>query len=408
MREKASSNSCFQHRVINRSLPVNALREGCWFKLICGASYQHLPAIRSLVIVYALAGADCIDVAADPAVIAVAREALTTAQQYHKAACERGFPGVGQPWLMVSFNAGEDPHFRKAVFDPAYCPPTCPRPCETICPTAAIDFNPARWLGVSADRCFGCGRCLTICPNNQISAIHYQANPAALLEAGSSQAITQLSPVPTPPIAAQADTLRSALNRTGSQNLPVDAVEIHTQVGQLATFTELWHQLQPWVGQLRGLAISCPNGPGLASYLRSLLALIGPLPCPLIWQTDGRPMSGDIGGGATETTISLAEKVLALKLPGYVQLAGGTNDQTVARLARRGLLRSPPSGQGANSQSIAGIAYGSYARSRLMPLLEMLDALEIRQLETVPHLLWHGVELANGLVSQLKAPLTVR
>lgn len=63
----------------NYDSPLTALQQGNWFKLICGASYQHLPAIRNLTLAYTLAGADCIDVA-DPAVITVAQEALNRAE----------------------------------------------------------------------------------------------------------------------------------------------------------------------------------------------------------------------------------------------------------------------------------------------------------------------------------------
>ena len=58
----------------DRDSPLKSLENGNWFKLICGASYQHLPDIRNLALVYTLAGADCIDVAADPATIAAAQE----------------------------------------------------------------------------------------------------------------------------------------------------------------------------------------------------------------------------------------------------------------------------------------------------------------------------------------------
>ena len=59
--------------------PFHSLKSGHWFKLICGASYQNLPAIRSLALAYTLAGADCIDVAADPAVITAAIEGIEAA-----------------------------------------------------------------------------------------------------------------------------------------------------------------------------------------------------------------------------------------------------------------------------------------------------------------------------------------
>ncbi|HBL14801.1 MAG TPA: 4Fe-4S ferredoxin, partial [Cyanobacteria bacterium UBA11162] len=121
--------------------PLRSLREGHWFKLICGASFQYLPAVRSLTLAYTLAGADCIDVAADPAVIAATQEALQVATHLEDEAQARGWGRRSRPWLMVSLNDGEDPHFRKAEFDPNLCPTDCPRPCEKICPAQAIVFE---------------------------------------------------------------------------------------------------------------------------------------------------------------------------------------------------------------------------------------------------------------------------
>jgi hypothetical protein len=55
---------------LNRSTsPLRSLQTGTWVKLIGGASFQDLPALRSLAIAYGLAGIDCIDLAADGAVI---------------------------------------------------------------------------------------------------------------------------------------------------------------------------------------------------------------------------------------------------------------------------------------------------------------------------------------------------
>ena len=121
--------------------PLLSLKEGRWFKLICGASFQHLPAVRSLTLAYTLAGADCIDVAADPAVIVAAQAGLQAAEILGAAARKRGFAYQGRPLLMVSLNDGQDPHFRKAEFDSTQCPPECSRPCERICPAQAITFN---------------------------------------------------------------------------------------------------------------------------------------------------------------------------------------------------------------------------------------------------------------------------
>jgi Fe-S-cluster-containing hydrogenase component 2 len=430
--------------VIDLHHPLVSLREGHWFKLICGASFQHLPAIRNLTLAYTLAGADCIDVAADPAVISAAQEALRVASGLVESARLKGFTS-GNPWLMVSLNDGEDPHFRKAEFDVAHCPIGCPRPCEAICPAQAIVFEPisehlglnqeaGSFSGVLSDRCYGCGRCVPVCPIQHISTRSYVYTPEAIA-----------------PLILE---------------MGVDALEIHTQVGRFDDFKRLWLAITPWLDRLRLIAISCPDGQGLVDYLWALNQLIQPLPCPLIWQTDGRPMSGDIGMGTTKATVKLGQKVLATGLPGFVQLAGGTNQHTVVKLRELGLLQNeqvrhlelerelregsataisstadvastqvsfPPV-----SRSVAGVAYGSYARALLAPVLEelekmtLLDLQKVNQLgsrfqskathgtstvgvprspskyepgylENYPDLLWQAVNLANSLTAPLKS-----
>ncbi|MBD2215285.1 4Fe-4S binding protein [Nostoc linckia FACHB-104] len=375
--------------------PLQSLKEGRWFKLICGASFQHLPAVRSLTLAYTLAGADCIDVAADPAVIAAAQEALQVARTLSGDAQKRGFKSQGNlPFLMVSLNDGEDPHFRKAEFNPTECPQDCPRPCERICPAQAIVFNSIKdnYSGVVSQKCYGCGRCIPVCPYDIIYTSSYMTTPGAIAPLVMS---------------------------TG-----VDAVEIHTQVGRLAEFQRLWQAISPWVEQLKLVAISCPDGEGMIDYLKAIYDLMHPRPHALIWQTDGRPMSGDIGDGTTLAAVKLGQKVLAAQLPGYVQLAGGTNSYTVAKLKAMELLNSPelrvlsaeckPTTQNSalsTQHYISGVAYGSYARVLLSPILEQLENKEVSQtsvkatirLEEDDVLLWQAVELAHSLVSQLKS-----
>jgi len=345
------------------------------------------------------------------------------------SARRQGLRAQRRPWLMVSLNDGEDPHFRKAAFDPTACPIDCPRPCETICPAQAIVFDRARavaqshpsllpakhslpFSGVIDSRCYGCGRCVPICPIQHISTHSYVSTPATI----------------------------APLVLSG-----VDAVEIHTQVGRLTDFERLWQAIMPFVDRLKLVAISCPDGEDLIDYLWALHNLVSPLPCPLVWQTDGRPMSGDIGDGATRATVRLGQKVLAARLPGYVQLAGGTNNHTVEKLRRLGLLA--PIHEDCNCDAaagaidtalessnypgyIAGVAYGSYARVLLSDVFNQLEqlstdtstTLRVRtfdwqehladseaqrrlHLEANPGLLWQAVHLANTLVSQLKSSM---
>lgn len=421
--------------------PLKSLASGRWFKLICGASFQHLPTVRNLTLAYSLAGADCIDVAADPGAIAAAKEALDVAGDFGDWARSRRFGFQGRPWLMVSFNDGEDPHFRKAEFDPAACPQDCWRPCQKVCPAEAIafsnshilgaheaqaqkhfslppdntDFPSATWEegnsaglnGVISDLCYGCGRCLPVCPSQLIYTRSYVSTPGAIapliLEAG------------------------------------IDGIEIHTQIGRDEDFQRLIDSIRPWIDRLKVVAISCPNGIGIIDYFRRLYEIISPLSCPLIWQTDGRPMSGDIGPGTTLAAVNFAQKVLAASLPGYVQPAGGTNNCTVEKLKAANLLSdkrglkvekqtvnySSPiphySSPITNSQFVAGVAYGSYARFLLSPTLEKSEKMQqslltnsqskenffqptmgLLKLEAEIELLLEAVSLADSLVSQIK------
>ncbi len=332
-------------------MELEALRSHQWFKLICGASYQHLPAIRNLAMIYTIAGADCIDVAPDPATIRVAREGIAAALKIEANA--------RSPLVMVSFNDGEDPHFRKAVFDPQLCPVNCSRPCEKVCPTTAIKFS-NDYNGVISDLCYGCGRCLPLCP---VQIIHTREQ-----------------------VYVPEDIFDAVLNHQ------VDAIEIHTQPNRTKEFAAFWQRLSPIIPNLKLVAVSFPDCENLRDYLLSLFEGMHPKPRSLIWQTDGRPMSGDIGDGTTRAALQLGQKVIDFHLPlGFVQLAGGTNASTVTKLRQANI-------------PVAGVAYGSYARKIVMDFLESRGDEIPDRLEEHPCLLWQAVAIARQLVSQIKMP----
>lgn len=294
-----------------------------------------------------------------------------------KVAAQAG-RAFNRPWLMVSMSAGEDPHFRKAWFDARRCPADCPRPCERICPADAIDVT-----GVVSDRCYGCGRCLPVCPLGLIEA---HSQPTSL-DAIAQQVLTS-----------------------------ADALEIHTQVGHYSEFKELWQTVQPWANHLELISVSCPDDDGLIDYLRDLRNILihsteqlsgmsAGNDAIVVWQTDGRPMSGDIGKGTTHAAIRLAQKVLASDVPGYVQLAGGTNQYTVPKLRASGLLAQPSNQAIENRRLVSGIAYGSYARHLLTghPTGSLMSVIEqTLYLEEVSPALWEAVGLAESLVKPLK------
>ncbi|MEN9203492.1 MAG: LdpA C-terminal domain-containing domain [Thermostichus sp. DG_1_6_bins_120] len=285
------------------------------------------------------------DLAADPAIVRAAQQGIRWAQAED--------PQAGSPWVMVSINDGEDVHFRKAVLTDPVCPADCPQPCVAVCPPhALVPLTTSGTVHIQADLCYGCGRCEPVCPHRRIATPNH--------------------PVPV------VEVLPSLIE------LGIQAVEIHTHIGRQAQFGQLWAYLRPWLRQLEAVSVSFNDGPGLEGYLRDLLALMDPLPKVLIWQADGRPMSGDIasGPGTSKATLRLAHKVLSMGLPGYVQLAGGTNAQTVPLLDPR--------------WPVAGLAFGSYAR-QLVATYFQGQAGSAHQQE-----LTAGIPLAKQLVAQVK------
>ncbi|KAI0565605.1 Iron-Sulfur binding protein [Gracilaria domingensis] len=311
---------------------LSSLENGTWFKLICGASYHDTPSIRNPCEVYTIAGVDCIDVAADESIIRAAREGIqsgvTRALSYEK------------PLLMISINDDSDPHFRKAVFEVKDCISGCPRPCQKVCPADAIDLT-----GAITDRCYGCGRCIPACPINIVHAeeyVHALPYVKTLLSGG------------------------------------IDCLEIHTGKGHLEQFEVTWKGIEDAVvDNLKMVAVSFPDlgtDEEMESALRHMWNVISKSKrfleggLALVWQTDGRPMSGDISRGTAIKSVKLAKRVIRLlkggSIPGHVQLAGGTNASTVARMRAAGLLRSSAGEHGMQSSmhTASGIAVGGYAR----------------------------------------------
>ncbi len=301
--------------------PEQALAAGCWVKWIGGASNQDLAAIEDLAGLYALAGVHCLDLAADPAVVAAARRGLGWAEER----------GAARPWLMVSLSDGADPHFRKAWFDPRRCPAACPRPCERVCPALAIGAD-----GVEESRCYGCGRCLPACPLGLI-----EEHDRLLAADAVPGLLAELSP---------------------------DAVELHTRPGRSSAFAARLEQIGGSGVPLKRLAVSCglataqTSAEALAAELWDRFRLLRAAAQRPLWQLDGRPMSGDLGSGTAHAAVRLLQRVAPLAPPGPLQLAGGTNARTLD-LVRRCAV-----------PAVAGVAFGGVARSLLQPLLQESQA----------------------------------
>ncbi|KAK7246263.1 hypothetical protein RIF29_41125 [Crotalaria pallida] len=362
-----SNNKCVLHsnvkslldNTVGLSTPLESLQRGNWVKLICGASFEDVVDIRNLSLVYTLAGVDCIDCAADASVVRAVNEGIEAA---------RDIAGLRRPWVMISVNDDEDLHFRKAEFDPEDCPADCSRPCENVCPANAISFQGKATVGilytseaprvpkdgVVTERCYGCGRCLPVCPYDKIREVTYVRDAIAT-----------------------ADLIRRN---------DVDAMEIHTSGRQSTLFKELWCALGDSVRNLRLIAVSLPNGgDSTISCMNEIYSVMKPnLQSFNLWQLDGRPMSGDIGRGATKESIAFAVQLAKAKErpPGFLQLAGGTNAHTIDGLKKEGLFQTSVangetsilSSSTSSHALIGGIAYGGYARKIVGRVLRSMQS----------------------------------
>lgn len=306
---------------------IASLHAGTWFKLICGASLHDVAMVRNLCHIYTSVGVDCIDVAAETAIIRAARDGIERAITSQSAK---------KPLLMISVNDDLDIHFRKAYFDSTKCPADCTRPCEKACPADAITEE----TGVIEARCYGCGRCLPVCPLGLVDTIEKKYDTSEIRR----------------------------LLRSGG----VDALEIHTGNGRVNAFGKFWDQLRHDISDnLQVVAVSLPNlgtddvlAMALLYMWQCMRETVSESKLELIWQVDGRPMSGDIGGGTARAAVILAKRVRTLltkyDIEGHVQLAGGTNWKTVDLMEEAGILRN--GGNVSVSKSAAGVAIGGYAR----------------------------------------------
>ncbi len=302
-----------------------ALTEKRFFKLICGGSLTEIDKIVELVRAFALAGADCIDIAPDAALL----EAVVTVLKSVPAPA---------PVLMVSVPLDLDPHFQKIALDAPACI-DCGL-CLPECPTEAITLPDV--LSISQSLCYGCGRCVPVCPTEalRLLPVHVEAQLANVLA-----------------------------------NSAVQALEIHSRYADpymLRAFGEQWADV------LQNKVISICFHPEALSdtqvlaFIQAGLALWGKR---LFLQIDGAPMSGTPDPEASLPALKSARRVQALlqaaglPLPA-ITVSGGINSHTAA------LMRDP------RNDCVAGVGMGTVARQRIWRLVGEVAITEARALMT--------------------------
>ena len=389
-------------QLIQKTSYYRSLENKNWIKLICGASNQDVTFIRNLCFLYTLHGVDCIDISADIAVIKAAHQGIDSALLYNNK--NNIYSGtIHRPLLMISVNDDDDPHFRKAYFDKTKCPSDCSRPCERVCPADAIpSLTDTRYItqqdkeGVIMSNCYGCGRCLSVCPLGLIDAQYYTINPSHIN-----------------------DMFRNKL---------VDGIEIHTLAGHKDKFETLFRNIESEVlNNAKVLAVSFPkinqNISDTIAYINDLYHIMSSsnnyqsfkTKGIHIWQTDGKPMTGDTGKGSARAAVAFASNLLDTieeskqinhrnnnnnnnnndthisyllcnnsnsninnientYSPHFIQLAGGTNNYSFNYSLELGLY---------NKTNFGGYAYGGYARKYINSILENLDKIKYSNDNTV-------------------------
>lgn len=279
---------------------LSSLEQGKFVKIICGAANTNEKHVERLAFLYALSGVDVIDVAPEQKIINAANAGLENALNlYGKSAL-----------LMVSINAGDDLHFRKAEIDMNLC--TNCKECVKVCP-----------VNLDIQSCFGCGKCETVCLQNAIKF--------------------------------------TKLNNNINDFSKFKAIEIHTgnnSIKEVKDFLELnEHILKN--AELLSFSVESKrfNENELITYVNSLVNLVSQ---KIIIQVDGIPMSGSAESDAAMQAISSAKILSGNKINAYIQIAGGANFRTKNLAEKSGV-------------KISGIGYGTFARKIILSYIEDLD-----------------------------------
>lgn len=297
-----------------------ALRERRFFKLILGGSFTDTAKAARLAAVYAAAGADCIDIAPDAAVLEAVAEGLSALP-----------PCQPRPLVMVSLPLDPDPHFRKIELNEPLC--ILCGACVPVCPTEAIEMT-SRDLLISQPLCYGCGRCPVVCPTEALTL-----NPVL--------------PDPEAVIALLAHPI-------------VEAVEIHSTHAD----AYMWPAFEARYGAalagklvsvcFRPQCLSATQAGAFVRCMREAAARMRP-DVPLIVQIDGEPMAGSAEApNGSQAALEAAEAFwpqYAALCP-LVTISGGVNAQTASYLRQ------------ARYAFVAGVGMGTVARRHVWDCLE--------------------------------------
>ena len=315
-----------------------------YFKIICGAGNENLTEIRRLSTVYTLAGADIIDVSANVGSVKVAGEGISIARTFAET---QDLPPIVTPIIMISVNASDDPHFRKAVINSDLCY-GCGE-CIKACEQDAISRGDT--ILIIPEKCIGCGKCANEC------------------EIAGAITFVNTNPI-------MVGKIKNCIDAGA------EAIELHASIPDDDMVLSKLKEISESVLCLPiSLCVdrSCMSDKQIISRISAAYNIVGER---MMIQADGVPMSGGLNDyHTTLQAIATADIILKSKIPVKVLVSGGTNDKT----------RNLADLCGVN---ISGIAIGSFARKIIRRCIAM------DEFDTDNRLVMKAVTAAKKLVKQ--------
>ena len=315
-----------------------------YFKVICGAGNENLTEIKRLSMVYTLAGADIIDVSATVNSVQAAAEGIDAAKIF----AERwDLQLTTVPVIMISVNASDDPHFRKAVINSDLCY-GCGE-CISMCEQDAISQGDT--ILIIPEKCIGCGKCTNEC------------------EIAGAITFVNTNPI-------MVGKIKDCINAGA------EAIELHASTPDDDMVLSKLKDISKSVLCLPiSLCVdrSCMSDKQIISRISAAYNIVGER---MIVQADGVPMSGGLNDyHTTLQAIATADIILKSKIPVKVLVSGGTNDKTRNLADLCGV-------------DIGGIAIGSFARKIVRRCIVM------DEFDTDKDLVMKAVTAAGKLVIQ--------
>lgn len=301
-----------------------SLKYNQFTKITLGASFNDVEALKRIVFVYSIAGADCFDIGAREVLVSAAREAIDEAQEY----CITLSKKFVRPHIVCSVDLSYDPHFMKAVVTSKESA-NFDEKIRSVCPTEAILED-----RIIANLCIGCGKCvMEPYPIKLVSYSHVEdvANVVdALITAGADGIEYHIGILPTEAIDKNLAAIKKYLNK-----------DIAFSIGSGIHNTEKCKKI---LDQLH------------KQKIREVLI-----------QADGQPMSANNDYNSSLQSVMLVKELMEYSKKKwykfYFQLSGGTNQYSRRLSIEHGI-------------DPHGIGWGTYARKAIADGINIEDEVQ--------------------------------